>query len=141
MLDLFRDTIFGQLVRLASGGRLLRYEEEIDPSIWKKYLNEEKSRNMAIHGSTEPPKATDDPEKDAEQAAETSPASSTSVLATNEIRGKIVDSEKGRDVHIVDWYGVDDPEAAPHLHHYHFPADAILESNELVSTEEILCHL
>src|SRR5271155_613571 len=120
MSDLFRDTIFGQLVRLASGGRLLRYEEEIDPSIWKKYLNEEKSRNMAIHGSPEPPKVAEDAEKDAEQAAETSPASSTSMLATNKISGKIADLEKGRDVQIVDWYGADDPEVVLHPHHYNF---------------------
>lgn len=37
MKDLFRETVFGRLVRLASGGKLFAYDEEIDSSILEKY--------------------------------------------------------------------------------------------------------
>ncbi|EXJ68716.1 uncharacterized protein A1O5_08510 [Cladophialophora psammophila CBS 110553] len=55
MEDLFRDTVVGQILRLVTGRRILQYPEERDPSIWQRYLNVEKSANMAIHGSTAPP--------------------------------------------------------------------------------------
>ena len=37
MKDLFRETVFGRLVRLASGGKLFSYQEESDPSTLKQY--------------------------------------------------------------------------------------------------------
>lgn len=50
MKELIRDTCFGQIVRLVSGNRLLRYPEEDDPDWWKKYVHEEKSGWAAHHG-------------------------------------------------------------------------------------------
>ncbi|OJK00414.1 hypothetical protein ASPACDRAFT_28651 [Aspergillus aculeatus ATCC 16872] len=38
MIETIRDTGFGKLVRLFSGGRLLRFPEEEDPSIWTTYV-------------------------------------------------------------------------------------------------------
>jgi MFS transporter, DHA1 family, multidrug resistance protein len=64
MAELFRDTLAGQLLRLATGRRVLKYPEEIDPSVCDRYLNKEKSANMALHGQTsrpeQPPKKTED---------------------------------------------------------------------------------
>ena len=37
MKDLFRETAFGRLIRLASGGKLFAYDEELDPSTLKRY--------------------------------------------------------------------------------------------------------
>ncbi len=37
MKDLFRDTVFGRLVYLASRGNLLAYEDELNPSAIEKY--------------------------------------------------------------------------------------------------------
>ena len=37
MKDLFRETAFGRLVRLISGGKLFGYEEELNPLFLKKY--------------------------------------------------------------------------------------------------------
>ncbi|MCJ1417425.1 hypothetical protein MMC32_003769 [Xylographa parallela] len=37
MKDLFRETVFGRLVRLASGGKLFAYDEELEPLILQKY--------------------------------------------------------------------------------------------------------
>ncbi|KIW63707.1 hypothetical protein PV04_08690 [Phialophora macrospora] len=61
MAELFRDTVAGQFLRLVTGRRILQYPEERDPSIWQRYLNVEKSANMALHGSTSRP---DQPEKE-----------------------------------------------------------------------------
>ena len=117
MSELFRDTVVGQLLRLVTGRRILQFPEERDSSIWQKYLNPEKSANMAIHGSTAPPSAE---EKDADvglpadQEPEppsgdipTPSSASTSVdydnVLVNTLSGTRIDPEKGRDAHIVDW--------------------------------------
>ena len=49
MKDLFRETTFGRLVRLASGNRLFTYDEEVYPSTLEQYLpnNSEKSSTSA----------------------------------------------------------------------------------------------
>ena len=60
MAELFRDTVVGQFLRLVTGRKILQYPEERDPSIWERYLNVEKSANMALHGSTSRP---EEPEK------------------------------------------------------------------------------
>ena len=53
MKDLFRETIFGRLVRLASGGRFFAYEENLDPSIIEKYAvsDSESSSRTNLDGS------------------------------------------------------------------------------------------
>ena len=38
-MDLFRETTFGRLLRLVSGGKLFAYDEELDPSNLKPYQN------------------------------------------------------------------------------------------------------
>lgn len=176
MSGLVRDSVFGQLARLASGGRVFRYPDEIDPSIREKYINPTKSANLALYGTVQPPHeadekedvlpspssaSTSDPKEDLEKDLEkdehtplptsmsppatriTSITSAISRLHSSERRpnplekttshtnsflnemrtsnsrvahintasGKTVDPEKGRDIHLVDWYGPDDPEA------------------------------
>ena len=128
MAELFRDTVAGQLLRLATGGRILQYPEEKDSSLWKKYLNTEKSGNMARYGSTTRPndKKTEGEDHDSRHDPITAPASSptssssssnsssTTVEADNGLVNTLsrqkVDPEKGRDAHIVDWYGPEDPD-------------------------------
>jgi len=53
MKDLIRDTIPSHLLRLATGGKVLQYEEERDPSLWKRYVDKENSGRLAHHGNTE----------------------------------------------------------------------------------------
>jgi hypothetical protein len=55
MSDLVRDSVFGQLVRLTTGGRVFQYPDEYDESIREKYINKEKSGNLALYGSTSVP--------------------------------------------------------------------------------------
>ena len=123
--DLFRDSTFGQLVRVASGGRIFPYPEERDNALWKKYINEEKSGYLAHHGTTDPPQEGEDASSargrrsgEANQPNSTPSSSHTRIAEDdekkegefNEASGVRVDPEKGKDKHVVDWYGPDDPE-------------------------------
>jgi DHA1 family multidrug resistance protein-like MFS transporter len=38
MNDRFRDTVFGQVVCLLSRNRLLKFPDELDPTLWKQYV-------------------------------------------------------------------------------------------------------
>jgi DHA1 family multidrug resistance protein-like MFS transporter len=115
MSELIRDTVFGHTVRFLTKGRYFQYEEEKDPSLWKKYVNVEKSGHMAYHGATHAPEeaavlsdsnfSTRNPAQDTAQKlvdGGNAPA--------NEFSGTKIDPEKGRDLHIVDWWGPNDPE-------------------------------
>lgn len=122
MSGLIRDTAFGQLVRLVTRNRVFQYPEEADPTIWQKYLDAKKSANLAHHGSTEKPEEGEEPElgadveKDKAQRAlpngdESSRSSSKTQIGddVNAASGVKVDGEKGKDIHLVSWYGDDDP--------------------------------
>ena len=124
MSALIRDSAFGQIVRAVSGKRLFKYPEEIDPSIWTKYLDAQKSANLAHHGSTEKPEEGEQPSvgadvpKDEAQrqlpSGERSPNSRSSSQTqvgddVNAVSGVKVDQEKGKDLHVISWYGPDDP--------------------------------
>ena len=120
MTDLVRDTLFGHFLRFVSGGRLLSYAEERDPSIYQKYINADKSGNLAATGTTQPQsrepqdgstkETAESPARPdiSSQRSESTKADSSPVI--NGPSGKRVDPEKGRDIELVDWYGPDDPE-------------------------------
>lgn len=54
MTETLCDTVFGQLLRFVFGCKILPYPQEVDPSIWRKYIHVEKSGWMAHHGTTQP---------------------------------------------------------------------------------------
>ena len=164
--DLIRDSVFGQLVRLVTGQKAFQYPDETDPSIRDRYINVEKSGNLALHGTLQPPNEADekedpvsspssssseDPKEELEKdagvpadrvasnissqisrlrSAENRPSplkrvtshtnsflnevetSNSRIGRINTVSGKSVDAEKGRDIHLVDWYGPDDPEVS-----------------------------
>ena len=146
MADLFRETIAGRLVRLATGSKFLKYPEERDPSLIEKYINPEKSGRLARTGTTQ----SKDPGKEKEEGLQSShrPSSRSSSdtqvdsgeqdnALVNVPSGVKVDPEKGRDGHVVDWYGPDDLEVSlpqPNLG----KADSSPESDELGQTQEVL---
>lgn len=119
MKELFRDTVAGHLIRLVTKSKILPYEEERDPSLWKNFINREKSARIARQGHTGEPD-----EKDEEAGNTNGPqngdspsrgSSDTQVAAPenttrNEASGVMVDPEKGRDATIVTWFSDDDPE-------------------------------
>lgn len=128
MIELFRETACGQLIRLVTRNKLLQYPEERDPSIVERYLHKEKSANIAKYGQVEEPKPDDnDDEKDKDDNDDNSDDKSGSETevgdessSTRNVRrqeshynhasGQKIDPEKGRDVDIIDWDGPDDPE-------------------------------
>lgn len=121
MYDTIRDSVLGQLIRLATKNKVLLYEEERNPEIWQKYVHREKSANMAQYGQTELPeevseKQEDDPDTPVRRDSSPNSSSSTSTAVGNDDlhKGRPVDQEKGKDVYVVDWYGPDDQEVCFH---------------------------
>lgn len=125
MSELIRDTVLGHFLRLVTGKRVLLYEEEKHPELWEKYVNREKTSNMAVHGQPQPPESQTKPDSDHESerkhkeegtTAQRDPSpsgsqSSESTIIQDDLRlGNRVDPEKGRDSLVVDWWGPDDPE-------------------------------
>ncbi|CZT48181.1 related to FLR1-Putative H+ antiporter regulated by yAP-1 and involved in multidrug resistance [Rhynchosporium secalis] len=145
--ELVRDTALGHALRFVTRGKVMTFEEERDPSLWKRYVDKEKSGNMAHHGHT----GEEDQEKDIKQgqdsesperrsgekdvergdganqgppttqsggvlnghgrrSSETRHGRSEDGQHKNELSGVPVHPEKGKDVHIVNWYGENDPE-------------------------------
>lgn len=134
MAELIRDTAFGHLVRLLTHNKYLRYQEEINPELWKKYVNEDKSANAAHHGTIAPPEDDESIHgvggvrtredgitepvdsrtgKDGDRRASSSSSSGTRFGEKgtyNEASGAKIDKEKGRDLNVIDWEGDNDPE-------------------------------
>ena len=134
MSDLFRDTIVGKVLRIISRGKLYRFAEERDPSLWQRYVHHDKTQEMASHGrlledheNQSAEDGTSGSEKEATRPANDVPeptaasheSSRTRALGENDrveehlktnVFGHVVDPEKGRDINVVEWYGSDDPE-------------------------------
>ena len=112
MIELIRDTVFGHLVRIVSGGKILPFAEDRDPSLWRRYVHDEKTQRMAHHGHTE-----EQPEEERQEGARRSSSGRTSTtragnedeMRTNAL-GHKVDPEQGKDTAVVGWYSDHDPE-------------------------------
>lgn len=132
MAELIRDTAFGHLVRFLSRGKYLKFQEEEDISIWTRYIDEKKSGYLAHHGTTEAPEdgaqmegiggvrtrenqyELQAPPGDRRLSDHDSTDSSRTRVGdanatVNHASGIKVDPEKGKDAHVVSWYGDDDP--------------------------------
>jgi hypothetical protein len=111
--DLIRDSPFGHCVRLVTRNKCFQYPEEKDPSLWKKYVNQEKSGYVAHHGNTQPPEEAEEELQHARgvRDREDSETSSHTHVGEdyNHASGVRVDPEKGKDQHVIDWFGPDDP--------------------------------
>lgn len=126
MAELFRDTPFGHLVRLLSRGKLFKFPEEADPSIWTRYIDEKKSGYLAYHGDVAEPDdgfnfeglegiRTHDQQDSHSRPPRLALRNSyrqrqSDIENVNRASGVKVDSEKGKDLHLVSWYGDNDPE-------------------------------
>jgi DHA1 family multidrug resistance protein-like MFS transporter len=123
MFDLIRDSAFGHIVRLVTRNKYLQYPEEQDPNMWKEYVSHEKSGYAAYHGSTQAPEnkdALDDLAqahgvRSREQGNDSEDSSRTVGDGINEASGVKVDPEKGKDLHVIDWYGPNDPQVCLHI--------------------------
>ena len=120
-----RDTVFGHFVRLITNGRIFQYAEERDPTIWKQYLDREQTKNIALYGNAEGLSTEEKSEKD--DAPFSSEDSSHTQVGNGEqqehqlsstITGQRIDTEKGRDITMVSWYGDNDPEVCRSTNRY-----------------------
>jgi DHA1 family multidrug resistance protein-like MFS transporter len=142
MLELIRDTTLGHFLRIVSRQKFLQYAEDRDPSLWERYVDKEKSGNMAHHGHVGPSDEQDEMKEGDETNGDSStnntsqqneqrhvstltntglPSSRNSsdtrvdsqdIEQYNEVSGVRVDPEKGRDITIVTWYSGTDPEVS-----------------------------
>lgn len=116
MTELIRDTAFGHLLRFVSRGKLLKYAEEADPSLYLRYVDEKKSGNLADHGDTNPREDGTEPETAGgddrrSHSRETLDSKGDSDFEkVNEASGVKVDPEKGKDKHVISWWGDHDTE-------------------------------
>lgn len=109
MTDLIRDTAVGHFLRLVTRGRVLQYAEDEDPSLWKKYLSEEKTARMVRLGHPGQLSHDDPPPlPSSEESSRTRAGSDQQQI--NGPTGRSIDQEKGRDVNVVDWFDENDPE-------------------------------
>ncbi|RYP11236.1 hypothetical protein DL764_000192 [Monosporascus ibericus] len=113
----FRDTAFGQLVRLLSNRRLFRYPDEINPSIWEKSLQTDDSTDRDLNGSTQEDSTTRNCEPEQKKKSARRDDIATPAPRDEKPNGPRTDGlgtarlvEDGKDVYLVDWYGADDPE-------------------------------
>jgi DHA1 family multidrug resistance protein-like MFS transporter len=114
--DLIRDSPFGHIVRLVTRNKAFQYPEERDPELWKKYVNQEKSGYMAHHGTAEAPEEESEELQNATGVRDRNSRSSSNTQVGdghNEASGVKVDPEKGKDKHVIDWYGPEDPQVRP----------------------------
>lgn len=111
--DLIRDSFFGHVCRLLTGGKVFQYPEEKDPSYWLRYINEDKSLHMAHHGRPTPPMDAEEEEKKKEETTVVKETADGGIIETS--TSAAVDIElgpRGRVEKIVDWDGPDDPEVS-----------------------------
>ncbi|ORY60831.1 MFS transporter [Pseudomassariella vexata] len=115
MKELVHDTIFSHCLRFFTGGRVFKYPEEVDSSIWRKYMNAEKTSNIALHGQTSSTERASEPGiSEGQDELPDSPVSSATEMGHDTVINgdpiRRVDPEKAPDYYIVDWYGPNDPE-------------------------------
>ncbi|KAF2208871.1 hypothetical protein CERZMDRAFT_48544 [Cercospora zeae-maydis SCOH1-5] len=117
MTELIRDTVFGHAVRFLSRGKLLQFAEEADPSLYKHYIDEKKSGNLADHGDTSPREDGTEPEtrggvrtREQDDHPEHDAFRTSEDGSINHTSGVRVDPEKGMDKHVVTWWGENDSE-------------------------------
>ena len=103
MTELIRDTVFGHLLRWVTKGKVLPHPEDLDISLWKKYVHEEKTLNMAGHGHTgaqDPVQHTPQERSGSNISDDTSQTRYEAEHPRNAL-GMKVDPEKGKDVNVI----------------------------------------
>lgn len=121
MDDHFRDTVFGQVVRLLSRNRLLKFPDELDPNLWKQCVKQGHStasstsgeHDDGLPGSTTDHTAADDVSDGGGKGQKQGTGMTSARGSGNKQQAIHVGNpshEKTAGVHLVDWYGPDDRE-------------------------------
>jgi MFS transporter, DHA1 family, multidrug resistance protein len=122
MTDLIRGTVSGHFIRLISGKLYLPYGEDRDNSLWKRYVDAEKSGRMAHRGHTGEEESNGEGGSRDRNSDEKIPGRSGSQASSNtrvasqeeprdrtEPGGVKVDPEKGKYFRVISWLSDDDP--------------------------------
>ncbi len=106
MIDNIRDTVFGQLVRFLSRKKLLKFPDEMDSSLWKRFANGvTKSGEDAVPGSRNPGFVNDGGMDHLNYVVASNDGCEDIMNA-----GDNSSNEKVLKVYLVDWYGPGDEE-------------------------------
>ncbi|KAB2577382.1 Caffeine resistance protein 5 [Lasiodiplodia theobromae] len=114
MRELIRESIFGQTIRLVTKRNFLQYPEELDPSLWKQYIDCEKSGRPALRSVSLPTRRASEEESEDERKRsvdvekEGNDSDTHSPTRTNQTDA-IADPENGKETLLVTWYGPNDP--------------------------------
>lgn len=113
----FRDTVFGQVVRLLSRNTLLRFPDELDPTLWKQCVEHDSSTASSTSGMhDELPGSINHTVADLSNGGEKGLEQGTGLTSAHGSGdGQIFHDgkpshEKTTAVRLVDWYGPDDQE-------------------------------
>lgn len=115
MTDEFRDAVFGQVVRLLFRKRLLKFPDEIDPTLWKQCIRTDTTTDSTASGTQNAPAGSSDCiADDVNDNEEKVQKQNSGDSSTHDSREKqyLGDSshENTTDVVLVDWYGPGDQE-------------------------------
>ena len=107
MAELIRDTVLRQFLELVFGRKISSHPQDEDPSMWKQYLRPGDVGYLMYHGY----RAEGVPNEQQELRDRRNWSQNTSETLVGDERrreAENMDPEKGRDVHVIDWYGKND---------------------------------
>lgn len=104
-----QSTIFGQLVRWVSRNGMLKYPDEIDPSLWKSAVQRTPPQQPQHSQQAQEPERTNGHISGSESGMQKGEALNGDVEKNGESTPQRDDHS---DILVVGWYGPDDPEAS-----------------------------
>jgi len=114
MNDHFRDKVFGQVVRLLSRNRLLKFPDELDPTLWKERVQRDAT---VVSSTSEEHEGLSDHTaagvSDGGKKRQRQGADATSLHGSGDkhsLHQGDPSPEKTTNFVLVDWYGPDDQE-------------------------------
>ncbi|KAH8805404.1 major facilitator superfamily domain-containing protein [Xylogone sp. PMI_703] len=117
MNEHFRDTVFGQLVRLLSRNRLLKFPDELDLALWKQYIKIDTVGDLLASREDEGLVSSENhPATDTSGGGKKEQKRFTDITSPHSPGDtQVLQQENGCDkmttvMHLVDWYGPDDQE-------------------------------
>lgn len=117
MNQYFRDTVFGQVVRLASRNNFLKFPDEQDPTLWKQCVQKHAagtSLTFQVQGEANGSKdrtaadVSDGGEKGQDQGTDMTSTPGSAQRHNSSQRSNLTHEKTG--AQLVDWYGPDDAE-------------------------------
>jgi DHA1 family multidrug resistance protein-like MFS transporter len=118
MCTLIQDSVVGHAIRILTKGRFFKYAEEKDPSLWQRYINLEKSGQMAYRGRIAGDEIPDEDIFSLVQSISRIPSTAWehSGHRFQGLTGVRINPEHGKDVSVIDWWDENDSEVGTILY-------------------------